>query len=127
MHILFGRVACFRNSTLVWVGRSLYLLYPGEQGQGYFSFARFFLSSPLSPWKPCGSYATFGSKETLVCSIDGCGMRVRSRNVTWMQYLKAAPGVNTLCDILTHEIQSFACLSLSTSFSILFSLFFHSL
>ena len=59
--------------------------------QRYFSFAHFFLSSLLSPWKPCGSYATFDSKETLVCGIDGCGTRrVRSRNVTWMQYLKAA-------------------------------------
>jgi len=59
---------------------------------------------PLSPWKPCGSYATFGPGTRQAQRIpwrrrvrrvggegdpDGCE-RIRSRNVTWMQYLKAA-------------------------------------
>lgn len=50
---------------------------------------------PLSPWKPCGSYTTFGrgryQEWWRVRGEDGGeSTRIRSRNVTWMQYLKAA-------------------------------------
>ncbi|KAK1131290.1 hypothetical protein K0M31_017577 [Melipona bicolor] len=62
---------------------------------------------PLSPWKPCGSYATFSPAAWLVglekgeggdsslCRWGTLGLRVEGGedtvlNVTWMQYLKAA-------------------------------------